>query len=313
MPRDIAVEPDADPISVDALADWLMANPPDPRDEDSMVPAGQMLARLGANPAAVGDLAIRLLMEDDGRQGGRNRYGGQVLLLHPGGPGWFLRAAIWPAADDMVVRASGTAPFFYGVAHDHNFSFLTTGHHGPGYWSDYWEHDYGAADGLPGEAVALTPRGRDRLSPGRTMLYRAHRDVHRQLPPDALSVSINIMLTDPLLPWRDQYRFDPEAGTITGLLGASATETLVMLAAHAGGEDGRAFTEEMARSHVSARLRASAWLALADAASGADEAAELLDRGMADPSRQVSCACRTARFGNVRNGVVHPPLEEQSR
>ncbi|NJC32971.1 hypothetical protein GGR88_000445 [Sphingomonas jejuensis] len=303
MPRDITVDPAAAPISQEVLVDWLMRNPVDPRDDDAMTAAGAMLHRFGTNPDAVAQAAKSLLMDDDGRQDGRNRYGGQVLILHPGGPGWFLRAAIWPAADDLVVRASGTAPFFYGVAHDHNFSFLTTGHHGPGYWSDYWEHDGAGAAGLPGEAVALVPRGRDRLTPGRTMMYRAHRDVHRQLPPDSLSVSINIMFTDPLLPWRDQYRFDPEGGVITGLLGTSATETLVSIVAHIGGPDGQELATDFARTHPSARLRASAWLALADATPKLDLALELLDRGAGDPAAQVSRQCRAALEIMIRSGA----------
>lgn len=34
---------------------------------------------------------------------------------------------------------------------------------------------------------------RSNLAEGRMMLYRAHRDVHSQLPPESLSVSLNIM------------------------------------------------------------------------------------------------------------------------
>ena len=41
-----------------------------------------------------------------------------------------------------MFKASGISPFFYHVPHDHNFSFLTVGYLGPGYWSEYYEYDY---------------------------------------------------------------------------------------------------------------------------------------------------------------------------
>ena len=104
--------------------------------------------------------------------------------------------------------ASGPAPFFYDLPHDHNFSFLTVGYLGPGYWSDYYEHDGDAHAGLDGEPVELRFVERSRLSEGRVLLYRAHRDIHVQRPPDSFSVSLNILAADPGQHWRTQYRFD---------------------------------------------------------------------------------------------------------
>ena len=43
------------------------------------------------------------------------------------------------------------------------------------------------------------------LHEGKIMHYRAHRDVHAQLPADALSVSLNIMHSGGSLGWMDQY------------------------------------------------------------------------------------------------------------
>ena len=42
------------------------------------------------------------------------------------------------------------------------------------------------------------------------MLYRAHKDIHLQLPADAMSVSLNIVETSHSIAFRDQYRFDLE-------------------------------------------------------------------------------------------------------
>ena len=48
------------------------------------------------------------------------------------------------------------------------------------------------------------------------MLYRAHRDVHLQLPADAMSVSLNIVETSHSSVFRDQYRFDVATRKVDG-------------------------------------------------------------------------------------------------
>src|SRR3546814_8782480 len=95
-----------------------------------------------------------------------------------------------------MVRDSGTDPFFYGKAHDHNFSFLTVGYMGPGYWSEYYEYDYANVAGYVGEKVNLRYIEKSKLDEGKVMLYRIHRDVHLQLPADEMSVSLNIMRSE---------------------------------------------------------------------------------------------------------------------
>ena len=87
-------------------------------------------------------------------------------MLHGRSSKFIIRANFWPALKDSVVRHSGTDPFFYGVPHDHNFSFLTVGYLGPGYWSDYYEYDYGEVVGYPGEEVDLRFVEKSRLDAG---------------------------------------------------------------------------------------------------------------------------------------------------
>ena len=127
------------------------------------------------------------------------------------------------------MRHSGPDPFFYGVPHDHNFSFLTVGYLGPGYWSDYYEYDYGAVVGFPGEDVALRFVEKSRLEQGKVMLYRAHRDIHLQLPADAMSVSLNILETSHNSVFRDQYRFDVERSKIAGIMTRTSLEPMLAL------------------------------------------------------------------------------------
>ncbi len=90
------------------------------------------------------------------------------------------------------------------------------------------------------------------------MHYRAHRDVHSQLPPDALSVSLNVMHAGGAQGWLDQYRFDVERNEIAGVLGPGASEVFLRIAVGLGGEEAQDLAESFARSHPSERMRLTA-------------------------------------------------------
>ena len=261
MPRELK-HAAGDPIGLDELADALDSDPFDPRDEDDLAARSGLLARLARNRDFLAELAIAELKQRCSAQVAGNAYGPQVFMLRPPNARYVLRANFWPASNDAVVRASGTTPFFYDLAHDHNFSFLTVGYLGPGYWSDYYEHDGAAHAGLPGEAVDLRFVERSRLSEGRVLLYRAHRDIHIQRPPDSFSVSLNILAAEPAQQWRSQYRFDLERGTIAATLNTAPAEVLTTLAVALGSGNGRDLAEQMARDHPVPRMRATAYAAL---------------------------------------------------
>ncbi|MBY0300554.1 MULTISPECIES: hypothetical protein [Sphingomonas] len=263
MPRLIDTAAD-DAITLDELVDALDADPWDPRDEDAFAARGIWLARLARNRRFLADMAIAELETRFAGQA-RNSYGAQVLMLRPPGGRYALRAAFWPAHGDAVVRAAGTAPFFYDLPHDHNFSFLTVGYLGPGYWSDYYLADQ-AFDGrthrVAGDRAGLTFDRRARLEPGQVMLYRAHRDVHVQHPPDRFSVSLNILGHDRAQPWRTQYRFDTATDTIAQAMTVTPSEALVTIAAQLGGDDGTGLAQDIALRHPNSRMRATALAAL---------------------------------------------------
>ncbi|MFZ1742824.1 MAG: transposase [Pontixanthobacter sp.] len=232
----------------------------DAQDETSIDYAAQCLRQLGNNPEFLADI---LLAELKGHYGTDHdsAYGPQSIVLSDLRRGFFIRANIWPSPQDSIFRASGAHSFAYGAAHDHNFDFLTLGYFGPGYASDYWEYDYSAVAGYAGEAVDLKSTGRHILSPGTIRHYRAHRDVHSQLPPESLSVSLNIMAVDPAQAWHDQYGFDVEQGRISGVLNPTSTELFVRLAAGLGGEDCTDLVEHFGTSHPSDRIRLASFQA----------------------------------------------------
>ena len=174
----------------------------DPRDPQSTIEAAVWLERLTNNRTFLAELLIDRLA---GRTEGEvdSGFGPQAIVLSPVRGNVFLRANIWPAEHDLCFRTSGASSFVYGVPHDHNFSFLTSGYLGPGYRSDYFEYDYGSVAGYAGEPASLRFVERSALSEGKLMLYRAHVDVHSQLPAESLSVSLNVMHLDPAQCWYD--------------------------------------------------------------------------------------------------------------
>lgn len=261
MPRLIAPG-DSAAISLEELTDTLDSTSFDPHDEDGFAALGPLLAQLGRNRSFLADLAIDELKLRCTRQSAANGYGPQVFLLRPPNGRYVIRANFWPAANDAVVQASGSASFFYGLPHDHNFPFLTYGYLGPGYWSDYYEYDGAAVSGVPGSDAGLRFVERSRLDPGKLMLYRMQRDVHVQLPPDSFSISLNILGQHPSHPWVDQYRFDIARGTIVEGLTTAPSEALVTLAANLGGNNGIDLVEHLVRHHPHPRMRYTAAVAL---------------------------------------------------
>jgi hypothetical protein len=304
MPRLIDPGPVPAPIGLDAAVDALVAIGFDAEDDAGWDAAAPILAALSADRGFLGDIAIDALKCGDDAPG---VYGPPVIMLQGAG-NWFLRANLWPAEADAVLRASGRRAFFYDLPHDHNFSFLTIGHHGPGYESDYWEVD-SAPLGLPDEAVALRPIGRRRLGPGTVMLYRAHRDVHAQRPPRAFSVTLNLMESSAGASWRNQYRFDTAQRRIAGLLNITALEGLLPLAAHLGGGNGLDLLHHLAVRHPVDRIRFGAVRALAGAAGDFDARVALLEAAARRDDRFVSASAARAlaAISGVREWVEKGP------
>ncbi len=258
MPRVIDA-PSEEKIELAELVELLETGGFDSQDEDNFASWGPHLKRLANNRDFLADLVVAELKQRCEGQLKDNQYTPQVIMLHSASKSFIIRANLWPALKDSVIRHSGTDPFLYGMAHDHNFSFLTVGYFGPGYWSDYYEYEYGEVVGYPGEDVNLRFVEKSRLEPGKVMLYRAHRDVHRQLPADEMSVSINILETSHSSSFRDQYRFDVEHRKVDGIITRMSLEPMLALAAHYGGADGMDLIADFAARHPSERIR---WCAL---------------------------------------------------
>lgn len=287
MPR--LIDPPAGPeYDLEEVVARLDESGVDLSDEDSIARAAEWLAGLQRNRRFLADRVIDALKTSYRDQLAANRYSAQVFLLHRSARGFFLRANLWPAASDAVYAASGPLAFAYGLPHDHNFHFLTTGYWGPGYVSDYYDYDPEMVDGRHGEPLNLTFVERSQLGEGKMMLYRAHRDIHSQLPPDRLSVSLNIMDEGEHVPWRDQYIVDLDHGTIAKRPTTTPAEMLLRCAVHLT-DNGKDVAEQFARMHPVPRVRASAFAALA---AIADDPRAVLERGLGDADARVRDDCR---------------------
>ena len=295
MPRVIATD-DAETIELGDLIEMLETGPFDPEDEDCFASYGPALKKLANNRTFLTDLVIEELKARCHNQTRDNQYSPQVVMLYNRGRSFAMRANFWPAMGDSVVRSSGTGPFFYGVPHDHNFSFLTVGYLGPGYWSEYYEYEYEEVAGYTGEPVDLRFVEKSRLEEGKVMLYRAHRDVHNQLPADQTSISINILGSPSGHQYRDQYRFDVERSCIEGMVNQIALEPLIALAAHYGGEAGKDLLDSFATRHPSDRVRFLALKARAASAGAVGDRIAAFERGARSRNRYVAkMAKREAR------------------
>lgn len=231
-------------------------------DEDKVVCASEWLSRLIANRIFLADILLDRLTAQ-GRVEIDTDYSPQAIVLSPVTGGVFLRANIWPAPHDLCLQTSGAHNFVYGTPHDHNFSFLTGGYAGPGYVSDHYEYTYDKVIGYPGEWVDLRHTGCTTLSEGTIQLYRAHRDVHVQHPPESMSISLNVLEVPQAQGWFDQYEFDVERGQVRRLLSSNAAEVFLRVAVASGSDDAVQFAEWVGKTHPSERLRLASFEARA--------------------------------------------------
>jgi hypothetical protein len=287
---------DSATASLDEVTDALVTRGFDPADPDSLHHAALQLRRLGNDQQFLGNLLIDELAARHKQDSQPASYGAQVIMLSPPNMGeFFIRANIWPSRDEHLLRASGGGSFAYALPHDHNFSFLTLGYFGPGYWSNYYEYDYEGVVGYQGEPVDLRFIEKARLDQGKIQLYRAHIDVHDQLPPDALSVSLNVMHTSGAQGWLDQYSFDIENRRIGRILSNGSSEAFLHIAVGLGGEEARDLALRFGQNHPSDRMRLAAWSALASAETEAAEYDAIWARAERSGSRFIAEEARLRR------------------
>lgn len=306
MPIDVTTVETAS-ITLDEFVDRVSPLARRLSDEDTLASLAPSIIQLANNRTFLGDILLDFLtktpINSDKHIGATfETYTSHVVMLRLDRKGKFIvRAAIWPSVKDYVYKVNGDKEFSFNYPHDHNFSFLTVGYFGPGYESDYYEIDPDSILGVPGEATNLKFIERSRLYQGKSLVYRAHRDVHVQYPPSGLSISLNLIGSGISTAMTDQYIFDVEKGTLKNAVSAGANSVLLDIAMKLGGDQSRHFVEEFANKHPIDSIRYRASRALAGANSK-DQLEEFLQRASRDSSAyfRAMASSELAATANLR-------------
>jgi len=265
-----------DEIELEELVEFLETEQVDTTDHEEMLELAPMLKKLGNNRHFLSRKITEELENYEGLQK-NNNYSSQVFMLHgikTRKQNYFIRANMWPGQNDFLTQVNGGDVFFYNKPHDHNFNFLTVGYHGPGYWSDYYEYDYHKTVGFIGEKVDLKFIERSKLDVGKLMLYRAHVDVHNQLPADDFSISLNIMEKSDRSPLTHQYAFNTDEGRITSLINRTPCRSIFEALLSIGNDEQKDVIRHIANHHQLERTRLHAIDAIASASNSPIKAVE---------------------------------------
>ncbi|MCE4558237.1 hypothetical protein [Pelomonas cellulosilytica] len=242
----------------------LLDNVIDPMDASSLVLAAPVLKQLANNR----QFLIQRFNSDvknyiDSDYGG-NFYSPHSFLLSPASKSFFIRANIWvPTGSNSGATAKYEERLLaYNRPHDHNFSFATIGYFGPGYETLLYEHDFEKTLGHIKERVSLKYTGRATLTQGRIMIYEARKDVHTQLPPSDLSVSLNVVINRDDETQLDQFYFDVDSCEITEYSDTvpSKRVSLLRIARELGNNDTAELLLQIAKQHPCRRTQLQALL-----------------------------------------------------
>jgi hypothetical protein len=201
------------PISLDQLIDYLSENV-DFCCQDSILESSSEFGRLYLNKNLIKDHILHGLKNGLHRFEHENKYTPPSLMLYAS-ERFLIRANLWRATEEY----SDNDVNLYGLAHDHNFDFLTLSYKGPGYESRMYTYDYKSLKGVIGEPVVLVDNGILNMNEGEMFFYRKNHDVHSQLPPKEDSITINLMASLPKYSHTMQYIFDTKKSVVRKIYG----------------------------------------------------------------------------------------------
>jgi hypothetical protein len=252
MPLEIDLPDDDERLSLEEYIECLEHERYDLSDHSDLVASAPYLKKLGNNKDFLIDHVFAELKNCLQFQES-NIYAPEVLLLHTTSS-YFIRANIWKPITKVAQQIPG---YRFDVCHDHNFDILTIGYLGPGYQSRTYTYDNTRCVGMLGETVDLTAEGVFTLTEGKVALYRAKQDVHIQLPPEKLSVSINLIPKGGVRS-DAQLQFDESSRTICRYLDFTGGQVAVRLAGLLGGQECQEPLARIADQHPSPKMRALA-------------------------------------------------------
>lgn len=265
----------------------------DVNDADSILSVAPLLKALSNNR----DMLIKQInkyFRDPSKLADLNTYSSQSLILEDR-KNFYIRTNTWtrPNAYDGDDTWEKTL-YSYNYAHNHNFSLLTVGYFGPGYYTDIYDFDDANVVGYAGESVNFEFMERVKLERGKVLFYRRVKDIHVQLPPDDVSVSLNFMPLEKKLGLTEQYSFNLETKTISSLVGSQIAQQVDMLklAGSIGDDNTLDLILHLAMRHPNHNTRLGALHAASHLRPG--DAEKFWNEGLRDHSDIIRVSARTA-------------------
>jgi hypothetical protein len=285
-------------ISPDELMEWVIDNV-DPADNESMISAAERLCALKNNRNFVIDgIRREMLSIADGQEPRYASNQGTIHCQNMGPKGRFIvRTVIWtpPLTKNLRSRVMQDKILSYASAHDHNFSLLTIGYHGSGYKTDIYEYDPSSISGAIGETVEIKFLEHTSLPEDKILYFRPNRDIHVQLYPDEVSISLNLMGDPNGNATRAQYEFDVQNGKILNLLDGNAVRVslapFALIECLGADENLIDLLSFVAKEHQSPHIRSRAYSTLSRVCK--KEKYQLAVPGLLDSSRLVSETARS--------------------
>jgi hypothetical protein len=257
MPLDLQESAGDDSLTLEEYVRAIDDGGFDLTHHDDLVASAPLLRKLANNKTFLVERMFAQLRDQLRFQAG-NMYAPEVLLLHSTRD-YFVRANIWKPLSPAEEAIPG---FQYDVCHDHNFDILTVGYLGPGYTCRSYRYEREGCEGRLGEEVELVDEGLFSLTNGRVALYRAKQDVHIQLPPGQICVSLNLIPRGPAQN-EMQFQFDEGSGSICRYLNFSGVEAAIRVADVLQSSECVDALADIGNGHPSARVRALALAARA--------------------------------------------------
>lgn len=157
----------------------------------------------------------------------RNEYTSNTFLILVSKKGnYFIRANVWMPSDDPLRREVPKSLYAEEFLHDHTFDLLTVGLLGSGYRTTVYNYAGDAIIGNLDERVPVDEPVDLQLSPGAAIFMEKNVTIHRQHPPEDISVSLNLACRDMRDPMRKQYEFEEDTQGILRIRGIHYSDAL---------------------------------------------------------------------------------------
>ena len=230
MPLKLTLPIDSKSIELDEFNEILKQNNYDFNDQDQILEIARYFSQLNNNKKFLLNFLSEQLKSF--HSSSKSDFIAPNAFVLDKKNSYKIRAVIWkprPRSESLENN------FDFEICHDHNFDLLTAGYFGPGYKTRCYTYNSLQITGTLNERVNMIPEGTFSLSEGEILFYRSKHDIHIQIPPDSLSVSLNCIFNDNVdIP---QYQFCEKTSKICRYFHSSKSEFLIRLSGVIGDQN----------------------------------------------------------------------------